>query len=80
MPEFQSKFKNEKITINMNIFTGGKFCKKKNGAGGMGGGVIFLHKGIWVLFSRGGNFHEEDKIVKNTKITPTRKISMFTVI
>ena len=31
---------------------------------------LFLHKGIWVLFSRGGNFREEDK---NTKITPMRK-------
>ena len=29
----------------------------------------FLHKGIWVLFSRGDNFREEDK---NAKITHTR--------
>ena len=33
----------------------------------------FLHKGIWVLLSRGGNFREEDKSAKNAKITPTRK-------
>ena len=35
----------------------------------------FLDKGIpvWVLFSRGGNFHE-DQSAKNAKITPTRKI------
>ena len=30
----------------------------------------FLHKGVWVLFSRGGNFREEDKSAKNAKITP----------
>ena len=33
----------------------------------------FLHKGIWVLFSRWGYFREEDKSAKNAKITPTRK-------
>ena len=32
----------------------------------------FLHKGLWVLSSRGGNFPEK-KNAKNTKITPTRK-------
>ena len=34
------------------------------------------HKGIWVLFSRGGNFHDEDKSAKNY---PNAKISTFTV-
>ena len=38
--------------------------------------LLFLHKGIWVLFSRGGNFCEEDKSAKNAKITPL-KISTF---
>ena len=33
----------------------------------------FLHKFIWVLFSRGGNIREEDKSAKNMKITPTQK-------
>ena len=33
----------------------------------------FLNKVIWVLFSRGGNFPEEDNIAKNVKITPKRK-------
>ena len=33
----------------------------------------FLIKVLWVLFSRGGNFHEEGLIAKNAKITPTQK-------
>ena len=37
----------------------------------------FLHKGI--LFSRGGNFREEDKSPKYVKITPTQKFPGFTV-
>ena len=42
--------------------------------------LYFLHKGIWDLFSLGGNFRE-DKIAKNVKITksPNVKISRFTV-
>ena len=35
----------------------------------------FLHKCIWVLFSCGGNFREEDNSSKNAKITPTGKFS-----
>ena len=34
---------------------------------------------VWVLFSCGGNFCEEDKSMKNVKITPQAKISTFTV-
>ena len=33
----------------------------------------FIHNGIWGLFSRGGNYREEDKRAKNAKITPTQK-------
>ena len=33
----------------------------------------FLHKGMCILFSRGGNFCKEDKSANNAKIMPTRK-------
>ena len=61
----------------MVIFAGGKFHENVGKTFHMG--VIFTillvfpYKGIWVLFSCGGNFWKEDKSVKNTKITPTRK-------
>ena len=38
-----------------------------------------LHRVIWLLFSRGGNFREEDKSAKNAKNYPYAKISTFTV-
>ena len=67
-------------TVNVVIFAGGNF--RENVDKTFHVGVIFtifswyysyfLHKGIWVLFSRGGNFREEDKSAKNVKITPTR--------
>ena len=34
---------------------------------------FFLHRVIWVLFWRGGNFRKEVDIAKNAKITPMRK-------
>ena len=67
----------QRNTVNVVIFAGGKF--RENIGKTFCVGVIsryysyFLHKGIWVLFSRGGNFREEDKSAKNAKITPTRK-------
>ena len=42
--------------------------------------AYFLHKGIWVLFSRGGNFREEGTNVKKRENDPRAKISMFTVL
>ena len=35
--------------------------------------LIYLHKVMWVLFSRRGFFREKVNIAKNAKITPTRK-------
>ena len=36
--------------------------------------VSFINlKGIWILFSREGNFYKEDKSTKNAKIIPTRE-------
>ena len=68
-------------TVNMVIFAGGKF--RENIGKTFHVGVIFtildfsffLHKGIWVLFSHGGNFRKEDKSAKNAKITPKQKFS-----
>ena len=75
-------------SVTVVIFAGGKFCKNVYKTFHVV--VIFtiivtpisfilIHKGIWVLFSRGGNFPREDKSAKNAKIIPTWKISKFTV-
>ena len=57
----------------MVIFAGGKFgenvCKTFHVGYISRCYSFFLQKGIWVLFSRGGNFREEHKSVKNAKIT-----------
>ena len=64
------------LTVNVVIFAGGKF--RENVGKTFHVGVIFtilsyfVHKAVWALFSRGGNFREEDKSAKNAKIIPTR--------
>ena len=68
---------NYQNTVNVVIFAGGKF--RENIGETFHVGVIFtilllfLQNGIWVFFSRGGNFRGEDQNAKNAKITPTRK-------
>ena len=52
------------------------YCKRdyfRWGKISRGGNSYFLHTGKWVLFSRGGNFREEDKSAKIAKLTPMRK-------
>ena len=70
-------------TVNVVIFAGGKF--RENVGKTFHAGVIFtillffLYKVIWVLFSRGGNFREEDQSAKIAKITPTRKFHVYSI-
>ena len=42
--------------------------------------IIFITEGIWVLFSRGGNFREEDKSAKNAKITPRDNFHVYSIV
>ena len=66
------------IPTKVVIFAGGKF--RENVGKTFHVGVIsrnysyFLHKCIWVSFSRGSNFRKEDKSQKNANITPTQKL------
>ena len=61
----------------MVIFAGEKLCENVGNTFHVG--VIFtilpsfFHKVIGVLFSRCGNFGEEDKSAKNEKLLSTRK-------
>ena len=72
------------ITVKKVIVPGRKFCEKfpRHFTWGLFSRhyFYFLHKEICVLFLRVGNFCKEDKCLKNTKITPTQKISTFTVM
>ena len=63
------------VTVNVNIFTGGKF--RENSGKTFQVGVIFTI--FTYLFSCGGNFYEEGHIAKKHENYPYAKISMFTV-
>ena len=65
-----------KSTVNVVIFANGSFRENFGKIFHVGlfsrYNSYFLHKGIWVLFSRRGYFREEYQSAKNAKITPTR--------
>ena len=60
--------KKRTITVNVVILAGGKFGKNVGDTT-----PISFIKAYGFYFRVDGNFREEDKSVKNVKITPTRK-------
>ena len=67
------------LTVNVVILLGENFAKilARHFMWGKFSRSYFLHKGIWVLFSRGSNFCEEDKSAKNAKIPPRENCHVF---